>query len=63
MLTPWAQLRFRDFIADTEAALQEVAQDMAIMGFDLGWQSARSSALRAAGEWAALRPEVQSLSA
>lgn len=32
------------------------------MGFDLGWLSARTSALRAVGERAALRPEIQSLS-
>lgn len=43
--------------------MQEVAQDMEVMGFDLGWLSTRSTALRAAGERAALRPELQGLSA
>ncbi|KAI8571929.1 hypothetical protein RHMOL_Rhmol01G0158900 [Rhododendron molle] len=32
------------------------------MGFDLGWLSARGSALKAAEERVALRPEIQNLS-
>ncbi|KAI8543015.1 hypothetical protein RHMOL_Rhmol08G0186000 [Rhododendron molle] len=36
---------------------------MQVLGFDLGWLCARSSALRAAGERAALRPEIQGLAA
>ncbi|KAI8572697.1 hypothetical protein RHMOL_Rhmol01G0220100 [Rhododendron molle] len=63
VLTPWAQLRFGNFTPETEAALQEVAQDMQVLGFDLGWLCTRSSTLRAAGEKAPLRPEIQGLAA
>ncbi|KAE9446002.1 hypothetical protein C3L33_22095, partial [Rhododendron williamsianum] len=39
VLTPWAQLRFSEFTAATETALQEVAQDMASLSAQL--ESAR----------------------
>ncbi|KAI8555547.1 hypothetical protein RHMOL_Rhmol05G0180700 [Rhododendron molle] len=42
--------------------MQEVAQDAQVIGFDLGWLSAWSTALRAAGERVTLRPKLQRLS-
>lgn len=61
--SPWsvdalAQLRFGDFTPATETALREVTQDLAELGFDLGWLSARDSALRAAGSSAAWNLEL-----
>ncbi|KAI8535076.1 hypothetical protein RHMOL_Rhmol10G0147000 [Rhododendron molle] len=59
----WAQLRFGDFTPNTEPALQEVTQDMEVLGFDQGWLCARSFALRAVGDRATLRPKIQGLAA
>lgn len=63
LIRPLAQQHFGEFTLAMETAMEGLAQDAVGLGFNLSWLSDRGSVLRAAGDRAALQPEIRILTA